>query len=124
MRKFYSISSTPYCSFLDQYVKVVYAEKLEEAHVYLVKYEDEEDIYHEKIVEHHKYGKPVLFDSKEEYEQFKAKIIENRKNHLLVDDNWIEFLYSEYCSNYSEQTYEIDREAIRQIIKEKLGIDV
>jgi hypothetical protein len=141
MRKFYEVGSTAYSSSLQTEVTIVFAEQLHNGNIYMVRYEthDTEDVYdedftriigtkpvsevfHERIFDHHTLGHPDLFDSKEDYEKYQNEQIEELKSNLLAHgDLWMHELFQAYSA---ESGFNNHTEAMRQVIKEKTGIDV
>lgn len=137
----YNLGDKPYSPTFDAEVEIMFAEQLPSGNMYFVRYvtvtdedvynedctriigtEPKQEIFFERIFDHHSLGHPDLFHSKEEYMEYKEGIIQDVKSSLLSeDDYWMQELFGAF----SRESYSNEHlEAMRRIVKEKTGIEV
>lgn len=136
MLKFYDVGSFVYYSDKDAAAEIMFAKKLNNGNMYFIRftylemidydiqydeatYEEREN--YERVFEFKDGTNRVLFDNKEEYEKHRRERINQVKEYELRGDSWIRQLYELYCENYQD---EIRRTALKEIIKQKLNVDL
>ena len=125
MRKLYPIGSNPYCLICNSHVEVLFSKSVEEgANIYLVRERDEDGhSSFRTVIENHSSLNRYMFDDRESCNLYLRNLISERKRMLLEGDEWIRVLFSEFCSSFGNSDI-VEREAIRQIIRERLNIEI
>lgn len=136
MLKFYNTGETVYYSKEDAMAEVIFAKKIDNGNMYFIRYTYKDIIdydvktdnatyaekeNYERVFEFKDGTNRVLFDNKDEYEKHRRERINKVKEYELRNDSWIRQVYKLYCENYED---EISRIALKEIIKEKLNVDV
>lgn len=136
MLKFYNTGETVYYSKEDAMAEVIFAKKIDNGNMYFIRYTYKDIIdydvqtdnatyaekeNYERVFEFKDGTNRVLFDNKDEYEKHRRERINKVKEYELRNDSWIRQVYKLYCENYQD---EISRIALKEIIKEKLNVDV
>lgn len=134
LNRVYDVGTIVYHSKLNRMVDVVFMKALEKGNHYLVKYVESEEMYvydsgeeklkltEQEFYEHvyeHVNGERVLFNTKLEYQNYERELIDQLKDTFSNNDFWIYRLYSVYSE---EVEGKIEKEAMREIIQERLDV--